>query len=99
MQHTSGNVAGPPGAHRCCNVRLVGVLRDWGPGEGEEVLLRIGLELLTARPYGWSELRDTAVSVEDSGFDSLWVPDHIERTFWEQSDGDVRRRRDVGSDR
>lgn len=45
--------------------------------------MRIGLELLTARPYSWKGLRDAAVSVEDAGFDSLWVPDHIERTFGE----------------
>lgn len=45
--------------------------------------MRIGLALLTARPDGWRELRDAAVSVEDAGFDSLWVPDHIERTFGE----------------
>lgn len=45
--------------------------------------MRIGLSLLTARPYGWGDLRDAAVSAEDAGFDSLWVPDHIERTFGE----------------
>ena len=43
--------------------------------------MQIGLGLLNARPYGWSELRDAAVSVEDTGFDSVWVPDHIERIF------------------
>lgn len=41
--------------------------------------MRIGLELLTASPFGWSELRDAAVSLEDVGFDSVWVPDHIEK--------------------
>lgn len=44
-----------------------------------EKSLRIGLELLTARPFGWGDLRDAAASVEDVGFDSLWVPDHIEK--------------------
>jgi len=41
--------------------------------------LRIGLELLTAHPSSWLELRDAARSVEDVGFDSLWVPDHMEK--------------------
>ena len=53
-------------------------------GRLEEVFLRIGLELLTARPDGWRQLRDAAVSVEDAGFDSVWVPDHIERTFFSE---------------
>ena len=43
--------------------------------------MRIGVGLLIARSYGWRELRDASVSVEDAGFDSLWVPDHIERDF------------------
>lgn len=43
--------------------------------------MRIGLELLAARPLGWHELRDAAVSVEDAGFDSVWVPDHIEKVM------------------
>lgn len=37
------------------------------------------MELLTARPFGWSDLRDAVASVEDVGFDSVWVPDHIEK--------------------
>ncbi|HZD21914.1 MAG TPA: LLM class flavin-dependent oxidoreductase [Acidimicrobiia bacterium] len=41
--------------------------------------MRIGLELLTAHPFGWMELRQAAISVEEAGFDSLWVPDHIEK--------------------
>lgn len=41
--------------------------------------MRVGLELLTAQPYSWRELRDAARSVEDVGFDSLWVPDHMEK--------------------
>ncbi|MEN8041437.1 MAG: LLM class flavin-dependent oxidoreductase [Actinomycetota bacterium] len=41
--------------------------------------LRIGLSVLTARPSSWGELRDAVVSVEDVGFDSVWVPDHIEK--------------------
>jgi len=49
----------------------------------KEVCMRIGLELLTARPYSWRELRDATVSVEDAGFDSVFVPDHIERTYGE----------------
>ncbi|MEN8240101.1 MAG: LLM class flavin-dependent oxidoreductase [Actinomycetota bacterium] len=43
--------------------------------------MKIGLSLLTEHRYGWSQLRDAAMSVEDVGFDSLWVPDHIERPF------------------
>lgn len=41
--------------------------------------MRIGIELLAASPFGWSELRDAAVSLEEVGFDSVWVPDHIEK--------------------
>lgn len=37
------------------------------------------MELLTARPHGWRDLRDAVASVEDVGFDSVWVPDHIEK--------------------
>lgn len=41
--------------------------------------MRIGVELLAASPFTWSELRDAAVSLEDVGFDSVWVPDHLEK--------------------
>lgn len=41
--------------------------------------MQIGLELLTAHPFSWSGLRDAARSVEDCGFDSVWVPDHMEK--------------------
>lgn len=44
-----------------------------------EEVLQIGMELLTARPFGWSDLRDAVASMEDIGFDSVWVPDHIEK--------------------
>lgn len=54
------------------------------PDFEEVVGLRVGLSLLTARHSGWNELRDAAKSVEDVGFDSLWVPDHIERIFGER---------------
>lgn len=41
--------------------------------------MRVGLALLTASPFTWPELRDAARSVEDVGFDSVWVPDHMEK--------------------
>lgn len=41
--------------------------------------MRIGVELLAASPFRWSELRDAAVSLEEVGFDSVWVPDHLEK--------------------
>lgn len=47
--------------------------------------MRIGLELLTAHPFAWSELRDGARSVEDVGFDSVWVPDHMEKELGGQT--------------
>lgn len=47
--------------------------------------VRIGLELLTAYPFSWRTLRGAARSVEDVGFDSLWVPDHMEKEFGGQT--------------
>lgn len=47
--------------------------------------MRIGLELLTAHPFEWRELRQAAISVEEAGFDSLWVPDHIEKDLGGQT--------------
>lgn len=47
--------------------------------------MRIGVELLAASPFGWSELRDAAVSLEEVGFDSVWVPDHIEKKMNSQT--------------
>ena len=40
--------------------------------------MKIGVQLPEVeRPVGWAEARDIARTVEDCGFDSIWVGDHL----------------------
>ena len=40
--------------------------------------MRLGIQLPEVeRPVGWVEMRDIATTVEDCGFDSLWMGDHL----------------------
>lgn len=40
--------------------------------------MKIGVQLPEVeRPISWREMRDIAVTIEDSGFDSIWVGDHL----------------------
>ncbi len=40
--------------------------------------MKIGVQLPEVeRPVRWSEVRDIALTVEDCGFDSIWVGDHL----------------------
>lgn len=50
--------------------------------------MRIGVQLPEVeRQIGWRELRDVALTVEDCGFDSVWVGDHL---LYRYPDGSVR---------
>lgn len=41
-------------------------------------VMKIGVQLPEVeRPVGWAEARDIARTVEDCGFDSIWVGDHL----------------------
>lgn len=40
--------------------------------------MKVGVQLPEVeRPVGWSEVRDIALCIEASGFDSIWVGDHL----------------------
>jgi len=40
--------------------------------------MKIGVQLPEVeRPISWAEMRDIALTVEDCGFDSIWVGDHL----------------------
>jgi len=48
------------------------------PAESPGEAFRVGVQLPEVeRPIGWPEMRDIARTIEDVGFDSLWVGDHL----------------------
>ena len=50
--------------------------------------MKIGVQLPEVeRPVRWSEVRDIARTVEDSGFDSIWVGDHL---LYRDEDGETK---------
>ena len=49
--------------------------------------LAVGIQLPEIeRPVRWPELRDMGLAIEDLGFDSIWVGDHL---LYETPDGPV----------
>jgi alkanesulfonate monooxygenase SsuD/methylene tetrahydromethanopterin reductase-like flavin-dependent oxidoreductase (luciferase family) len=50
--------------------------------------MKIGVQLPEVeREVGWSEIRDVAVTAEESGFDSIWLGDHL---LYRDPDGATR---------
>jgi len=50
--------------------------------------MKIGVQLPEVeREVRWSEIRDVALAAEDSGFDSIWVGDHL---LYRDPDGETR---------
>ena len=50
--------------------------------------LKVGVQLPEVeREVGWPELRDMIIAIEDSGFDSIWVGDHL---MYRMPDGSTR---------
>lgn len=50
--------------------------------------MRVGVQLPEVeRPVDWAEVRDIAVTIEDCGFDSIWVGDHL---LYRGDTGDTR---------
>lgn len=50
--------------------------------------MKIGVQLPEVeREVGWPEIRDVALAAEDSGFDSIWLGDHL---LYRDPDGETR---------
>jgi alkanesulfonate monooxygenase SsuD/methylene tetrahydromethanopterin reductase-like flavin-dependent oxidoreductase (luciferase family) len=67
------------------------VLSDHRPGTPSQLTIeqmKIGVQLPEVeREVGWLEIRDVALAVDQSGFDSIWLGDHL---LYRDPDGEAR---------